>query len=110
MVGCLDDGDAMNAWLGAFALLCGGIAVICGLVVLIRHELDAYRERCRDRDDARDFRRFCKACGGRESAYKVIDAGEQTQDAATDLMMTRGVRLVYRDGRPVNFPPSGDAA
>lgn len=89
----------MNELAGAFAVVC---AALCGFAfgywlftVVIK---------------ARKWDRFCATCGGEKSAMVVVEAAEATADAAADVMIRRGMRLVYRDGRPVNFPPSGDAA
>lgn len=36
--------------------------------------------------DALAFRRFCLACGGRESAFVVIESAEATADAAAEVL------------------------
>ena len=109
-----------ETFIGAAVCIVAGLVALTLCCLLIRHERDAWR----DRRDAAHFRRFCAACGGRESALRVIDAAEATADSGPAITIGRELRQIHRGnivrlvprvtnrqtGGPVHFDPGGDAA
>lgn len=75
-------------FLGAFVCLCAGLVFLALACFGIQHERDAWA----NRRAAAHWRRFCRACGGEDSALNVVNAAEATADAATDVLMARGMR------------------